>query len=95
MWKGLVHIRDREVHLRGFVKLKKMQKFEKNSEVGGGLCCFHVSKCFQKKMHRGVNGWGLTNPSFSRIFGFFSTWQDPQARENDYRMCLQYILLPC
>ena len=25
----------------------------------------------QKKMERGVDGWGLANPSFSRIFLFF------------------------
>ena len=55
----------------GFVKLKKIQKSEKNSEVGGWvkpqlglnflnscvflcfLCCFHLSKCFKKKLKIG------------------------------------------
>ena len=38
------------------------------------LFCVHmllkVSKK-KKKLDRGVGGWGLINPSFSRIFGFF------------------------
>ena len=25
----------------------------------------------------GMGGWGLTNPSFSRIFGFVPAWKDP------------------
>ena len=33
----------------------------------------HVSKTNIKKMDRGVSGWNLANPSFSRIFGFFLT----------------------
>ena len=45
------------------------------------LCCFHVSQCFKKKSDRVVGGWGLTNPSFSRIFGFVLTGQDPLARK--------------
>ena len=24
-----------------------------------------------------MGGWGLTNPSFSRIFGFVPAWKDP------------------
>ena len=35
-----------------------------------------------KKLYRGVGGhggWCETNPSFSRIFEFFLTWQDPLA----------------
>ena len=32
----------------------------------------HVSKKI-KKMDRAVGGWGLANPSFSRIFYFFLT----------------------
>ena len=28
-------------------------------------------------MDRGVCGWDLTNPSFSRIWGFFLAWRDP------------------
>ena len=34
---------------------------------------------FQKKKNwiGGVGGGGLANPSFSRIFWFFLTWQDP------------------
>ena len=45
------------------------------------LCCFYVSYCFQKKkkLDRRVGGWGLTNSSFSRIFGIILTWQDPLA----------------
>ena len=31
----------------------------------------------KKKLDSVVGGWGLSNPSFSRIFGFFLTWQDP------------------
>ena len=27
----------------------------------------------KEKIKNGVDGWGLTNPSFSRIFGFFLT----------------------
>ena len=37
------------------------------------LCCFHVSPR-KKKLDRGgggLVGGSLTNPSFSRIFGFF------------------------
>ena len=30
-----------------------------------------------KKIARGVGGWGLANPSFSRIFFIFLTLQDP------------------
>ena len=41
------------------------------------LCCFHVSKFKDKKIGRGVGGCCLANPSFSRIFVFFLTWQDP------------------
>ena len=37
------------------------------------LCSFRVSKCFKKKKkHSRVGVWCLTNPSFSRILGFFS-----------------------
>ena len=72
--------------IRGFVKLKKIQKSEKNSEVGGWVkpqlgflffggfffCVFFVlfscSKCFKKKMDRGVGGFCLTNPSFWIFF---------------------------
>ena len=39
------------------------------------LCCFHVSKCFKKKLDRGVVGWGLI---FSD-FWIFLTWQDPSV----------------
>ena len=37
--------------------------------------CFNVSKCLKKnkKLDNGVGKWGLTNPCFSRISGFFST----------------------
>ena len=75
--------------MRGFVKLKKIQKSEKNSEVGGWvkpqlgilffliLCFFvlffvvlHVSKK-KKILGKGVGGYDLANPSFSRIFGLF------------------------
>ena len=84
---------------RGFVKLKKIQKSEKNSEVAGWVkpqlkftffleilrffvffvllfVIVHVSKK-NEKMDKGVGGWGLDNPSFSRIFRFFLTWQGP------------------
>ena len=41
------------------------------------LCGFFVVvvHVFQKKLKldRGVRGWGLANPSFSQIFGFFLT----------------------
>ena len=61
----------------------KYKKSEKNLEVGGWvivfficfLCCFHVSKCFQKEYKKWigerVDGFCMTNPSFSRIFQFF------------------------
>ena len=38
------------------------------------VCCFHVSKCFKKKK---LDRFCLINPSFSQIFGFVLTWQDP------------------
>ena len=42
------------------------------------LWVFFWCTCFQKKkMDKGVCGWCLANPSFSRIFLFFLTWQDP------------------
>ena len=31
----------------------------------------HFSKRNIKKLDMGVGGWGLANPSFSRIIGFF------------------------
>ena len=34
-------------------------------------CCFHVSKKNKNEIG-GVSGWGLINPGFSRIFGFFN-----------------------
>ena len=36
------------------------------------MCCFHVSKK-KKKLDSWVGGLCLTNPSFSRIFGFLLT----------------------
>ena len=58
------------LRVRGFVELKKIQKSEKNSEVGGWL-----------KPQLGFFFWGgefcvfcvfgLTSPSFSRIFFIF------------------------
>ena len=76
---------------RGFVKLKKSQKSVKNSEVGGwvkpqlgfignivffcvAFVVVHVSR--KKKLDSRVGVWGKDNPSFSRIFGIFLTWQD-------------------
>ena len=81
--------------LRGFVKLTKNKKSEKNSEVGGwvkpqlgfffrgefcGVFCvlcvvvmFPIVSKKNKKLGRRVGGYGLTNPSFSRIFGFVLT----------------------
>ena len=43
------------------------------------LCCFPVSNVSKKikKLDKGMGWWILTNPSYSRIFWFFSTWQDP------------------
>ena len=82
------------VCLKGFVKLKKIQKFEKNSRVDGRvgqaptrillffwkLCVFCVfcsvgfcCTCFKNKLERGEGGWGLSNPRFFWIFGFFLT----------------------
>ena len=74
----------------GFVKLKKIQKSEKNSKVGGwvkpkleflfsgGIFFFFffvLFLCFQmfpKKYKKLSTGrWGLINPNFSQIFGFF------------------------
>ena len=46
-------------------------------EGGEMICCvflcvfFVVQVSGKKKLDRGVCGWGLANPSFSRIFGFF------------------------
>ena len=73
--------------LRGFVKLKKIQKSEKNSGSGwvgptrilfftGNvvLCAVFVVLHVSKKnskMNMGVGGCGLANLSFSRIFWFF------------------------
>ena len=74
-------------------QVKKIQKTEKNSEVGGWvepqlvfffsnfviLCVFFVLfSCLLmfKKKKNWLGGWMggvLTNPSFSQIFGFFST----------------------
>ena len=53
----------------GWVKLQLEFFFS-----GNIFCfCFYVFKCFKKnKMDRGVGVFGLTNPSFSRIFGFVS-----------------------
>ena len=36
------------------------------------FCCCTCSKK-KKKLVRGVSGWCLANPSFSRIFGIFQT----------------------
>ena len=97
--------------IRGFVKLKKFQKSEKNSEVGGWvkpqlgspffwgmlcfLCRFYFPKCFKKKkLGRGVGGWCLINPSFSRIFGFFLTWQDPLAQTLSFTHIDPVVLSP-
>ena len=79
--------------LRGFVKLKKNPKNREilgsgwvglsspNSDFFFENCVFFyvfvLFSCFQNKLDSGVGGYGLTNPSFSRIFGFFLTWQDP------------------
>ena len=64
--------------------LEKFQKSEKNSEVGGWVkpqlgflflqycvfCAAFSLYMFQKKMDKGVGGFCLDNPSFSRIFLF-------------------------
>ena len=54
--------------IRGFIKLKKIQKSEKNKWVGGSslnsdyyffleiLCCFHATKCFRKKIKNWIRG---------------------------------------
>ena len=75
--------------LRGFGKLKKIQKSEK--KLGSGWvgqaptrttwkCCvlcvvfmFPNVSKNKKKLARGVGGCYLINPSFSRIFLFFLT----------------------
>ena len=44
------------------------------------LCCFHVSKCLKKKIDKGVGGCGMTNPSFSRINGFFIILTRPLSK---------------
>ena len=57
--------------LRGFVKLKKIKKSEENLCVFS--CLFCVVFMFQKKkIGKVVDVWGLADPSFCRIFGFFS-----------------------
>ena len=67
-------------YLRGFEKLRKNPKIrEKHGNGGGGQaptrgggsCNVFFVLFSKKKLCRGVRGWGLTNSSFSRIFGFF------------------------
>ena len=55
--------------LRGFVKLKTIQKSEKNSEVGGWV----KPQFGFGKLDRAVGGCCLANSNFSRIFGFILT----------------------
>ena len=70
--------------LKGFVKLKKIQEKLGSGWVGQAptwICIFFFFffvlflsfYMFPKKMDKGMGGWYLTNPSFSRIFGIFST----------------------
>ena len=74
--------------VRGFVKLKKTQKWVGGSSPNSDyyffleiLCFFVLFLCFEMFLNKmknwiGVRGWGLTNPSFFRIFLIFLTWQD-------------------
>ena len=69
-WVKITHL------FRGFVKLKKIQKSEKNSEVGGWVenfvffCLYCVVFMFLfvskkiKKLDRGVGGWFTDKSEF-------------------------------
>ena len=74
---------------KGFCQVRKIQKSEKNSEMGGSvkpqlgfvffleilcfLCCFFVVVHVSEK-----NGYlGSGQFEFFSVFGFFLTWQNP------------------
>ena len=97
---------DSLIRFRGFVKLKKSKNPRKTRKWVGGsspnsdlsffgkfcvvLCCF-LLYIFLKKIDRGVGGWGLANPSFSRIFLFFKIWQDPLIHVTIHKKRLGYL----
>ena len=65
----------------------------------GNVVVFVLFSCFKmfpkklKKMDNGVGGWGLTNTSFSRIFGFFQLDKIPKWLYRKYPNKLVFIML--
>ena len=67
----------------------------------GKFCIFVRFFCllyvFPKKIKNWIGWWvgcGLANPSFSRIFGFFSTWQDPLTTTPGLLISISYKPYP-
>ena len=65
------HLSINNDHLRGFVKLKKNPKIREKIRKWVGVSKAKSDFYFFFKLDRGVGGWSLNNPSFSRIFGIF------------------------